>query len=74
MHVDVHPGPRKHTHLDLRYLLDAPDVTPNPPPGESQEVRWFPWYKAIRVAEPGLEGALRALQPGSSDAATGSRQ
>ena len=64
VHVDVHPGPRKHIHLDLRYLLEAPDVTPAPPPGESQEVRWFPWYKAIRVAEAGLEGALRALQPG----------
>jgi 8-oxo-dGTP pyrophosphatase MutT (NUDIX family)/N-acetylglutamate synthase-like GNAT family acetyltransferase len=64
VHVDVHPGPRKHTHLDLRYLLEAPDITPTPPPGESQEVRWFPWHKAIRVAEAGLEGALRALQPG----------
>jgi GNAT superfamily N-acetyltransferase len=64
VHVDVHPGPRKHLHLDLRYVVEAPDVTPAPPPGESQEVRWFPWYKAIRVADAGLEGALRALQPG----------
>jgi 8-oxo-dGTP pyrophosphatase MutT (NUDIX family)/GNAT superfamily N-acetyltransferase len=64
VHVDVHPGPRKHIHLDLRYVLDAPDVTPAPPQGESQEVRWFPWHKAIALAEPGLEGVLRALQPG----------
>ena len=64
VHVDVHPGPRKHIHLDLRYVLEAPDVTPTPPPGESQEVRWFPWHKAIAMAEPGLEGVLRALQPG----------
>ena len=65
IHVDVHPGPRKHRHLDLRYLLHAPPVTPSPPPGESQEVRWFPWYKAIAVADVGLEGVLRALQPGN---------
>lgn len=64
VHVDVHAGPRKHIHLDLRYVLEAPDVTPAPPPGESQDVRWFPWYKAIAMAEPGLEGVLRALQPG----------
>src|SRR4051812_31455560 len=24
-HVDVHPGGRGHTHLDLRYLFTAPD-------------------------------------------------
>ncbi len=65
VHVDVHPGPRKHTHLDLRYLITAPPVAPRPPEGESQDVRWFPWYQAIAIAEPGLEGALRSLQPGT---------
>jgi len=65
VHVDVHPGPRKHTHLDLRYLLEAPAVAPSPPVGESQEVRWFPWYQAIDLADPGLEGVLRSLQPGT---------
>jgi 8-oxo-dGTP pyrophosphatase MutT (NUDIX family)/GNAT superfamily N-acetyltransferase len=64
VHVDVHPGPRGHTHLDLRYHLTAPGVRPSPPPGESPDVRWFDWPEAIRVAEPGLEGVLRALQPG----------
>ncbi|MCU1362054.1 MAG: putative hydrolase [Ilumatobacteraceae bacterium] len=64
VHVDVHAGGRKHIHLDLRYVLDAPDVTPTPPAGESQEVRWFPWYKAIAIADAGLEGVLRSLQPG----------
>ncbi len=64
MHVDVHPGPRKHTHLDLRYLLESPSVPPQPPEGESQDVQWFQWHRAIAIAEPGLEGALRALQPG----------
>jgi hypothetical protein len=24
----VHPGPRKHIHLDLRYLVTAPPVAP----------------------------------------------
>jgi 8-oxo-dGTP pyrophosphatase MutT (NUDIX family)/GNAT superfamily N-acetyltransferase len=64
VHIDVHAGPRKHTHLDLRYLVEAPQVPPAPPEGESQEVRWFAWHQAIALAEPGLEGGLRALQPG----------
>lgn len=65
VHVDVHPGPRGHTHLDVRYLLRAPAIPPAPPEGESQEVQWFPWYRAILMAEPGLEGVLRAQQPGA---------
>jgi 8-oxo-dGTP pyrophosphatase MutT (NUDIX family)/GNAT superfamily N-acetyltransferase len=64
MHVDVHPGPRGHTHLDVRYWFAAPHVAPAPPVGESPEVRWFSWPEAIALAEPGLEGALRAAQPG----------
>lgn len=64
VHVDVHPGPRKHTHLDLRYLVEAPHVPPAPPEGESQDVQWFGWSQAIARTDPGLEGALRALQPG----------
>jgi 8-oxo-dGTP pyrophosphatase MutT (NUDIX family)/GNAT superfamily N-acetyltransferase len=65
VHVDVHPGPRGHTHLDLRYLVYAPAVPPRPPAGESQDVQWFPWHRAVAIAEPGIEGALRALQPGT---------
>lgn len=64
LHVDVHAGPRTHRHLDLRYLMHAPAVDPAPPEDESQQVRWFPWHRAVAVAEPGLEGVLRALQPG----------
>ncbi len=64
VHVDVHAGPRKHTHLDLRYVIAVPPVEPAPPPGESQNVRWFSWRAAIDISEPGLEGILRALQPG----------
>ena len=64
VHVDVHPGPRGHTHLDVRYQFCAPPVEPAPPEGESQDVRWFSWQQAIAMAEPGLEGVLRATQPG----------
>lgn len=64
LHVDVHPGPRGHTHLDVRYHFTAPDVVPVPPVGESPEVRWFSWAQAIAMADPGLEGVLRAVQPG----------
>ena len=66
IHVDVHPGPRGHTHLDLRYHLSAPPIAPTPPEGESQQVRWFTWAQAIAMAEPGLEGVLRAMQPGEA--------
>jgi 8-oxo-dGTP pyrophosphatase MutT (NUDIX family)/GNAT superfamily N-acetyltransferase len=64
LHVDVHPGPRGHTHLDVRYHLTSPSVVPTPAAGESQDVRWFSWSQAIAAAEPGLEGVLRANQPG----------
>lgn len=61
-HIDVHPGPHGHTHLDVRYLLGAGDADPSPPPEESQDVRWFSWPNAIDIADPGLRGALIALQ------------
>jgi 8-oxo-dGTP pyrophosphatase MutT (NUDIX family) len=61
LHVDVHPGGRGHTHLDLRYLLHAPPADPRPRADESPDVRWFDWEEAGAVADPGLVGALRAL-------------
>ena len=36
-HVDVHPGPRGHTHYDLRYVLLAAPLDPTPMPGESPD-------------------------------------
>ena len=60
MHVDVHDAPRGHLHLDLRYLLLAPDDEPAPAPGESQEARWFSWAEADEVADESLRNALRA--------------
>jgi predicted metal-dependent HD superfamily phosphohydrolase/8-oxo-dGTP pyrophosphatase MutT (NUDIX family) len=59
IHVDVHPGPNGHTHLDLRYLCTAPDRDPTPPPAESQEVLWLSWDAAIERADDGLRGLLR---------------
>ncbi len=62
-HVDVHPAARGHTHLDLRYVLEAADADPRPAPGESPDVRWFSWPEALSLADPGLTGALRKLRP-----------
>jgi 8-oxo-dGTP pyrophosphatase MutT (NUDIX family) len=61
VHVDVHPGGRGHTHLDLRWLLLA-EGEPRPPADESQEVGWFPWPAAIDRADAGLAGALTGLR------------
>lgn len=61
VHVDVHPGPKGHTHLDLRYLVEA-DGEPAPGRDESQDVRWFGWTDAIERADPGLRGALLSLR------------
>lgn len=57
-HLDVHPGPRGHRHLDLRYLVYGPDVDPQPHEGESQQVAWFGWDEALSMADVGLRGAL----------------
>ena len=62
VHVDVHPGGRGHTHLDLRYLFEADDVDPAPPQDESQEVGWFSWDAAGERAEAGMAGILCALR------------
>lgn len=61
LHVDVHDGGRGHTHLDLRYLLDAGDADPAPPPHESQDVEWFDWERALATAEAGMAGLLTFL-------------
>ena len=61
-HLDVHPGPRGHTHLDLRYLLLAGDEDPRPAEGESPDARWFSWDEARGVADAGLAGALARAQ------------
>lgn len=63
VHVDVHPGPKGHTHLDLRYLCRA-EGNPSPGADESPDVCWFAWDEAVAVADPGLSGLLRVAVPG----------
>lgn len=64
VHVDVHPGGRGHTHLDLRYVLDGGDADPTPPEDESQEIGWFDWDAAIeRAGDDRLKACLRSLRP-----------
>jgi 8-oxo-dGTP pyrophosphatase MutT (NUDIX family) len=61
IHLDAHPA-GAHVHLDLRYLLLSEDADPSPPPGESQEVRWFTLDDAIAVADDALVDGLRRLR------------
>jgi 8-oxo-dGTP pyrophosphatase MutT (NUDIX family) len=66
VHVDVHPGPRGHLHLDLRYLLlAAADATLAPGPGESPVVAWFDRHEARGIGDGSVAaavvGAFRAL-------------
>ena len=64
VHVDVHPGGRGHTHLDLRYLVDGGDADPTPPEGESQEIGWYDWDAAVeRASDDRLKACLRSLRP-----------
>jgi 8-oxo-dGTP pyrophosphatase MutT (NUDIX family) len=62
IHVDVHPAAQGHIHLDLRYLLWAPDRDPAPGPGESQEVAWFSWESAAVLADDALAGGLASAR------------
>jgi 8-oxo-dGTP pyrophosphatase MutT (NUDIX family)/ribosomal protein S18 acetylase RimI-like enzyme len=63
VHVDVHPGPKGHTHYDVRYLTVAPALDPCPGIDESPDVRWFGWDEAIDLADAGLRGGLCAVRP-----------
>ncbi len=62
IHVDVHPGPKGHTHHDVRFLLRAPEVMLMPAEGESPDARWFTWDEAIAIADEGLVGALHTAR------------
>ncbi len=64
-HVDVHPGPRGHTHYDLRYVLVAPPDDPAPAEGESPDVFWFDFADALKRCEPALVPALEKLHQAS---------
>ena len=65
-HVDVHPGPRAHTHYDLRYVVLARPIDPCPPPGESPEVHWFDFEHALERCESAMVPALTKLRVAST--------
>ena len=60
-HVDVHPGPRGHTHYDLRYVLLAGPVEPSPPKVRARRSTGSTSTSAITRAEPALAPALAKL-------------
>jgi 8-oxo-dGTP pyrophosphatase MutT (NUDIX family) len=60
-HVDVHPGPKGHTHYDLRYVVLSDPRDPTPPDHESPEVYWFSFEEAPIRAEATLSAALVQL-------------
>ena len=60
-HVDVHPGPKGHTHYDLRYVVLSEPLDPAPPDHESPDVYWFSFEDAPTRAEPTLSAALVKL-------------
>jgi len=64
LRIDVHRAGAafSHTHLDLCYLLAAPDRDPEPQAGESPEARWWGWDAARQVADEPLRGALEAAR------------
>lgn len=60
-HVDVHPGPRGHTHYDLRHVVVADPLDPRPPAGESPEVLWLARDEALARCAPDLRAVLARL-------------
>ena len=67
--VAVHPIPARgeeppHKHLDLRYLVVAPDdATLRRLASEARALRWFTWTELESVdLDPGLRRALRAAR------------
>jgi 8-oxo-dGTP pyrophosphatase MutT (NUDIX family) len=60
LHLDAHQA-AEHFHLDLRYLLLSDDAEPQPPSGESQDVRWFTLAEATQLADDALVDGLRRL-------------
>lgn len=66
LHVDVHPGPRAHTHYDLRYVLLAQPLDPTPMAGESPQVHWFDFEHARQRCEAAMVPALEKLELAST--------
>jgi 8-oxo-dGTP pyrophosphatase MutT (NUDIX family) len=71
VHVDVHPGPRGHLHLDLRYLLLADGSAPlHPDAGESPDVAWFTPAEVRAIGDGSVVAAVRAAARHLDDRAT----
>lgn len=62
LHVDVHEGPKSHTHLDTRWLLLAEALPPSPAADESQEAQWTSFVEAYSLVPKDFIGALRAAE------------
>ncbi len=60
VHVDVNPGPRGHSHLDLRYLVVAAGE-PIAIKGQL-EAAWSSWTDAAASAGPEVSGIISALK------------
>lgn len=70
LHLDEHPGPDGHVHLDLRYLLLADRSAPRVAEGETTgtgpgpTLRWVTPAEAQALTDRSLARALRALSGG----------
>ena len=70
LHLDEHPGPDGHVHLDLRYLLLADRTAPRVAEGETTgtgpgpTLRWVTPAEAQGTIDRSLARALRALAVG----------
>lgn len=70
LHLDEHPGPDGHVHLDLRYLLLADRAAPRVAEGETTgtgpgpTLRWVTPADAQGLTDRSLARALRALAEG----------
>jgi 8-oxo-dGTP pyrophosphatase MutT (NUDIX family) len=68
VHLDEHPGPDGHIHLDLRYLLltdsDAPALGAGESTGEGPgaTLRWARLTEVAALADPSLTRAIVALE------------
>jgi 8-oxo-dGTP pyrophosphatase MutT (NUDIX family) len=71
LHLDEHPGPDGHLHLDLRYLLLADAAAPPVGLGETTgtgtgpTLRWEDADGVTRHADPSLARAVAALHRGT---------
>jgi len=67
LHIDEHPGPDGHLHIDLRYLLLADRRSPRIGPGEvtgtgpGATLRWVEPATIAHITDGSLERAVRRL-------------